>query len=172
MIAIRAGIVIANSRFTRRPVSIRSRLASSKRASSLRVRTKARMTRTPDSVSRITRLMRSIFFCSARNSGIALYMTVPMSAIMIGMITSRTPDSGTSWRSAMIRPPTTRIGAEIIWVSASSRTCWTCWTSLVLRVIRLAAPKVLTSTCENVSTLRKIPLRTSRPKAIEVLALK
>ena len=33
---------------------------------------------------------------------------------MIGMITSRTPDSGTSWRRAMIRPPTTRIGAEII----------------------------------------------------------
>ena len=150
---------------------MRSRLASSKRASSSRVRTKARMTRTPARVSRITRLIRSIFFWRARNSGIALYMTVPMSAIMIGMITSRTPDSGTSWRSAMIRPPTTRIGAEIIWVSASSRTCWTCWTSLVLRVIRLAAPKVLTSTCENVSTLRKMPLRTSRPKAIETLAL-
>ena len=72
------------------------------------------MTRTPERVSRITRLIRSIFFWRARNSGIALYITVPMSAIMIGMITSRTPDSGTSWRSAMIRPPTTRIGAEII----------------------------------------------------------
>ena len=121
MIAIRAGIVIANRRFTRSPVSIRSRLASSKRASSLRVRTKARITRTPERVSRMTRLIRSIFFCSARNSGIALYMTVPMSAIMIGMITSRIPDSGTSWRSAMIRPPTTRIGAEIIWVSAEQQ---------------------------------------------------
>ena len=129
------------------------------------------MTRTPESVSRITRLIRSIFFWSARNSGIAWYMTSPMSAIMSGMITSRTPDSGTSWRSAMITPPTTMIGAEIIMVSARSRTGWTCWTSLVLRVIRLAAPNVLTSTCENVSTLRKMPLRTSRPKAIADLAL-
>ena len=75
MISIRAGRVIANRRLTRSPVSMRSRLASSKRCSSCLVRTNARMTRTPDSVSRITRLIRSILTCIAWNSGIARLMT-------------------------------------------------------------------------------------------------
>ena len=35
---------------------------------------------------------------------------------MIGTITSRSPDRGTSWRRAMITPPTIMIGAEIITV--------------------------------------------------------
>ena len=91
---------------------------------------------------------------------------------MIGMITSRIPVSGMSWRSAMIRPPIIMIGAEIIMFSAIRTTCWTCWTSFVLRVIRLAAPKWLTSTWLNVSTVRKMPLRTSRPKPIATRALK
>ena len=69
------GIVIANRRLTRRPVSIRSRLAASKRCSSCSVRTKARITRTPVSVSRMTRLMRSILTCIAWNSGIARLIT-------------------------------------------------------------------------------------------------
>ena len=71
----------------------------------------------------------------------------------------------------MITPPTVRIGAEIIMLSAIRTTCWTCWTSFVLRVMRLAAPNWLTSTWLNVSTLRKIALRTSRPKPIDVSAL-
>ena len=75
MIAMSDGIVIANSRLTRRPVSVRSRFASSKRASSCSVRTKARMTRTPASVSRMTWLIRSSFFCIAWNSGSARLIT-------------------------------------------------------------------------------------------------
>ena len=51
-------------------------------------------------------------------------------------------------------------------------TVWTCWTSLVLRVISDAGPNWLTSTCENVSTLVKIALRTSRPKPIATWAPK
>ena len=52
-------------------------------------------------------------------------------------------------------PPTIRIGAETMTVSAMKTTVWTCWTSFVLRVISDAGPKWLTSTCENVSTLRE-----------------
>ena len=74
---------------------------------------------------------------------------------MSGRITSSRPDSGTSVRSAMKIPPTIRIGAETMIVSAMNTTVWTCWTSFVLRVISDAGPKWLTSTCENVSTLRE-----------------
>ncbi len=70
----------------------------------------------------------------------------------------------------MITPPMARIGALIIIVSASSTTCWTCWTSLVLRVIRLAVPKWLSSTWLKLSTLRKSAERTSRPKPIATFA--
>ena len=64
------------------------------------------------------------------------------------------------------------IGAVMIMLSAISTNIWICWTSLVLRVIRLAAPNWLTSTWLNVWTLRKIALRTSRPNAIAVRAPK
>ena len=67
-------------------------------------------------------------------------------------------------------PPMIRIGAEIITVRAMNTTIWTCWTSFVLRVISDAGPKWLTSTWEKLSTLRKIALRTSRPKPIAIRA--
>ena len=88
-----------------------------------------------------------------------------MSRNMSGMITSSSPDSGTSWRSAMITPPIVRIGAEIMMFSASRTSVWTWVTSLVLRVMRLAGPNVLTSTWENAWTLRKIALRDVPPEA-------
>ena len=47
-------------------------------------------------------------------------------------------------------------------------TIWTCWTSLVLRVISDAVPNVSSSAREKLSTLRKIALRTSRPKDMPV----
>ena len=72
----------------------------------------------------------------------------------------------------MITPPTARIGALIIMFSAISTSCWTCWTSLVLRVISDGAPKRLSSTWPYDWTLRKMPLRTSRPKPMATLALK
>ena len=49
--------------------------------------------------------------------------------------------------------------------SAIRTSVWTCVTSLVLRVIRLAAPNVLTSTWLNVSTLRKIAAADVAPEA-------
>ena len=59
--SISSGIISANNRATRSEVSVRSSLAASKRSSSLRVRTNARMTRMPDRFSRKTALMVSIF---------------------------------------------------------------------------------------------------------------
>ena len=59
-------------------------------------------------------------------------------------------------------------GARIIMFSAIITTIWTCWTSLVLRVMSDGVPNWLTSVCENVSTLRKMAARTSRPNAIDV----
>jgi len=89
---------------------------------------------------------------------------------MIGTITRRIPVRGTSWRRAMIRPPTIMIGAETMTVRPIRTTIWTCWTSLVLRVMSEAVPKWLTSTCENDSTERKMAPRRSRPNPIETLA--
>ena len=69
-------------------------------------------------------------------------------------------------------PPMIRIGAEMMTVRPKNTSVWTCWTSFVLRVISEAAPKVLTSTCEKVSTFVKMALRTSRPKPIATRAPK
>ncbi len=97
-------------------------------------------------------------------------MTMAMNTTMIGRTTTRRPDSGTSWRMAMMMPPTMRIGALMISVRAMNTIVWTCWTSFVLRVMSDAGPKWLTSTWLKLSTLRKIALRTSRPNPIAVLA--
>ena len=118
----------------------------------------------------MTWLIRSSFFCIAWNSGIARDITTAMKPTMIGSTTTRRPDSGTSWRRAMMIPPMIRIGAEIIRVRARNTTVCTCCTSFVLRVISDGAPKWLTSTWLNVWTFRKIPLRTSRPKPIAIWA--
>ena len=65
-------------------------------------------------------------------------------------------------------PPTARIGAMIIMFRPSRTTIWTCWTSFVLRVMSDAVPNVSSSAREKLSTLRKIELRTSRPKDMPV----
>ncbi len=96
-------------------------------------------------------------------------MTRPMTTTMIGQDDEQERrTAGTSWRRAMMMPPTTMIGAEIIIVRPMRTTIWTCCTSLVLRVMSDGVPKWLTSTCEKVSTVRKIALRTSRPKPIAI----
>ena len=88
------------------------------------------------------------------------------------MMTRRTAESGRSWRSAMMSPPTVRMGAVIIIVRAISVTCWTCWTSFVFRVMSVAVPKWLMSAWLNDSTLRKIAERMSRPKPMATRALR
>ena len=97
-------------------------------------------------------------------------MTRAMMPAMSGRMMTSRPDSGTSVRRAMMIPPTMRIGAEIRIVRPMNTTVWTCWTSFVLRVISEAGPNRLTSTWENVSTLAKIALRTSRPKPMATRA--
>jgi hypothetical protein len=120
----------------------------------------------------MTWLIRSILAWVARKSGIARLITIPMTSAISGITITRSPDSGTSVRIAMMIPPTIRMGAEIMIVRATKMTCWTCWTSFVLRVISDAAPNLLTSTWLNVSTLVKMAERTSRPKPIAMRELK
>ena len=172
MISVSDGIMNANSRLTLRAVPVRSAFTSSKRASSWPVRTNARTTRMPASVSRLTRFRRSILTCIAMNRGIARRVIRPMMSTIRGTITISSPDSGTSWRRAMMTPPTMRMGAETIIDSAVTTTIWTCCTSFVLRVISEAVPNLLTSTCEKVWTARKTALRMSRPTAMAVSAPK
>ena len=169
-IAVMIGIVTANSRPTLRVVSKRSALAVSNRFSSCGVRTKALITRTPARVSRMTWLIRSIFVCIARNIGMARDMTTPMTSAISGRMTMSSAERVGSVRTAMMIPPTMRIGAETITVRPMNTTVWTCWTSLVLRVMSDGAPKWLTSTWENVSTVEKTARRTSRPNPIATRA--
>ena len=124
------------------------------------------MTRTPASVSRMTWLIRSSLTCIARNSGIARHMTSADDERHERQDDDAAgPDSGTSVRSAMMIPPTIRIGAEIMIVRPMNTTVWTCWTSFVLRVISDAGPNWLTSTCEKVSTLREDRARGRRARS-------
>ena len=110
---VRVGIMSANRRPTLSVVVVRSMLATSKRCSSYTVRSKARMTRTPLSISRVTWLMRSIFFCIDMKSGMARVITRPMKTPMTGMATRMTAESGTLRRSAMMMPPMAIIGAAM-----------------------------------------------------------
>ncbi len=170
MIRVSTGMVTANRRLTRMAEPNRSRLASSKRSSSRAVRTNARMTRTPESVSRITWLMWSTFFCIAWNSGMARRIVSPMTSAMSGRITSSSSDSALSSRTARKMPPMIIIGADAMTVRPMNTTVWTCWTSLVLRVMSDAGPNLLTSTCEKLSTASKMTARTSRPKPMATCA--
>ncbi len=83
------------------------------------------MTRMPASVSRMTWLIRSSLTCMARKSGMARDMTVPMKMAMIGRTTTSRSDSGPSWRTARMIPPTAMIGAVIITVRSMNTTVWT-----------------------------------------------
>ena len=127
------------------------------------------MTRTPLRNSRVTWLMRSIFFCMDMNSGVAREITRPMKAPMMGIATRMTVESVTLRRSAMMTPPMAIIGAMSTTLSIISTTICTCCTSLVVRVMSDGAPKRLTSACENFWTRRKSAPRVSRPSDMEVL---
>ncbi len=144
-------------------------MARSKRSSSCLVRTKALITRMPESVSRVTWLMRSTLICMDLNSGSALNSNVPITAPMSGTMKMSAVESATSMRTAMMMPPMAVIGARIIMLSPMTTSCCTCCTSLVLRVMSDGVPKKLTSVCENASTRRKMALRRSRPNAMAVL---
>ena len=163
------GSIRANSRFTLSVVQVRSSLATAKRSSSYRVRSKARITRMPLSTSRVTWLTRSIFACIDLKSGIAERTTRPMKPSITGIETRMTAESGTLSRNAMMMPPIIIIGAETTTLSIIRTTIWTCWTSLVVLVMRDGVPKWFSSACEKSSTRRKRAPRTSRPNAIETL---
>ncbi len=166
---VMAGNMSAKMRPTLSVVVVRSMLATSKRFSSYTVRSKARMTRTPLRNSRVTWLMRSIFFCIDMKSGMARVITRPMTTPMTGIATRMTAESGTSRRSAMMRPPMAVIGAATTTLSIISTTIWTCCTSLVVRVMSDGGPNLLTSACEKPWMRRNREPRVSRPRPMEVL---
>ncbi len=72
-----------------------------------------------------------------------------------------------SSRSAITTPPTIIRGAATIMIAVISTSIWICWTSLVLRVIRVGAPKEFISLDENDNARSKMAWRKSRPKAME-----
>ena len=170
--SITVGNASAISRPARRAVSVTSSLARAKRAVSTSSRTNARTTRMPVSCSRSTRFTVSIRVCMSRNSGTIRVMISPTPASSTGTLTAISQDSCRSCRMAMITPPMHSMGAATISVAETSTSCWTCWTSLVERVMRLGAPKRVTSCSENAATRLKIAPRTSRPIAIAAFAPK
>ncbi len=99
-------------------------------------------------------------------------MMKPMARPSTGTATATSQESPTSWRIAMMTPPTIMIGADTIMVNSISTSIWICWTSLVVRVISDGAPKPLTSRLENPRTRPNTDERRSRPKAMAVRAPK
>ena len=167
-----SGNMIASRRPTASWVLVSSPLAWAKRSVSYGSRTKARTTRMPPICSRRMRLTTSIRPCISRNSGGSPRTTAKIDRARAGTATATSQDSPTSSCRAMKMPPTMVIGADRMTVADITTSIWTCWTSLVLRVISDGAPYELSSRAEKVSTRSKIAPRTSRPKAIAVLAPK
>ncbi len=108
----------------------------------------------------------------SRNSGRIREMMTATITPSAGTATSSSEDSGTSWFSARMMPPTHMIGAATIMVNVISASICTCWTSLVVRVISDGVPNLPTSRAENACTRLNTPCRISRPTAIAVLAPK
>ena len=166
------GNMNAISRPTRSAVSVRSALPTPKRSRSAGSRTNARTTRMPVICSRRMRLTTSIRVCMRRNCGTILLTISAIAATSTVTLTTMSQDRPTSSRSAMMMPPTQKIGADTISVNVSSASICTCWTSLVERVISDGAPNRLTSRAEKEPTRWKTAARASRPNAIAVRAPK
>ena len=136
-----AGISSAIRRLTAIEVSVRSRLAASKRRLSCAPRSKARITRTPLRPSSSTRFRRSILTCTCWNSGTAFHMMTKKTTARTGITAISTRASAASCDSDNTTPPIAIIGAVTAMLSSISATCWTCVVSLVVRVISDAVLK-------------------------------
>ncbi len=165
MTGIKAAIIL----LTLMAFSVRSALASSKRAFSFSIRLKARITRIPVKFSLSTRFNLSIFNCINLKRGMALLMVNPITMAMTGMTATMTSDSGRSLDIAMIMPPIHMIGAMIIMRMIIKVTVCSWLISLVVRVISVAVPKWLNSCREKLSTRAKILRRKIVPKPVAVL---
>ena len=172
--ALSTSITIGNMNAISRPacsaVSVTWSLAPAKRSVSYGSRTKARTTRMPVICSRRTRLTSSMRSCINRNCGTIRHTTSPMLTTSTGTLTSSSPESATSSRSAMTTPPTIVIGAATSSVQVMRTRSCTCCTSLVIRVISDGAPKPPTSRAEKSVTRWNRSRRTSRPKPMAVRA--
>ncbi len=110
--------------------------------------------------------------CMTRKSGTIRTMMRLTATSRTGIATAMIADSPTSCCSAMMTPPTARMGALTSIVDVMSTSICTCCTSLVDRVMSEGAPKRATSRSLNVPTWAKIASRRSRPSAIATRAPK
>ena len=89
-----------------------------------------------------------------------------------GTATATSQDRPRSSRSAMKIPPIIITGIEAMNIRPMLSTVWTCWTSLVLREIRVGAPKWESSLAEKSPTRWKTSRRRSRAMPAEVAEAK
>ena len=166
-----AGSSSAISRLTAIEVSVRSRLAASKRRLSCAPRSKARITRMPLKPSSSTRLRRSILTCTCWNSGTAFHMITKKTTARIGITAISTIASSASCDSDSTTPPMAIIGAGTAMLSSISATCWTCVVSLVVRVISDAVLKWSNWCGDRRAACSKMRPRTTRPKPVATFAV-
>jgi hypothetical protein len=169
-IMVMTGNISTNREPMRTDTSVSSRLAAAKRRRSWSSRTKARTTRMPTICSRSTALIRSIRPCMSRKRGMSRPTSTPTAIPSTGTDTHTSQESPASSRRAITIPPAHMMGAATMKLSPMSTSIWICWTSLVPRVMRVGAPKPLTSREPKEPTCRCTARRRSRPVPIAARA--
>ena len=111
MMSIIAGIMNVMTRFVNSCVRMRSVFAPSKRSSSKRWRSNARMTGRPVSISRATRFTRSMSFCMILKRGMASAMRMPMTTNRHTTASTMIHAMDTFVDDTMTMPPMARMGA-------------------------------------------------------------
>ena len=150
-----AGISTEKIRAMRSAISASSAFFSSNLASSYADLLNARITRIPESFSRTRWLSRSVSFCRFLKSGFTSFSTNAARPPITGSTEKIYSASRAFMISAITVPPTSSTGAaSTIRTMTRIKSC-SCFTSLVLRVIRDAAPILSTSHWDRLSTFRK-----------------
>ena len=138
----------SNDRPIKRILSVRSRLARSKRFSSKLCLLKARITSMPERFSRNTRLIRSIRVCIFWKRGMTMIMVVTMMMITIATAAAISHHMPGLFCSARMMPIVAISGAVNAIRMIKKVSCCICSTSLVVRVIREAVEKFSNSALE------------------------
>ena len=111
MTSIITGIIVTITRATNKPVSVKSRLAISKRFSSSSCLLNARITIMPDRFSRVTRFSRSIRSCIILNFGTAIIKTMMIKPTKVTTATAIIHHILALFSTARIIPPIPMMGA-------------------------------------------------------------
>ena len=144
--------------------------ARRKRSNSSFSRRNARMTRTPESDSRVMRLTRSRRVCICWKNGTARDITNQNTSAMSGVHRRKMQPRRTSIRSAATMEPTARSGQRMSWRMPRAIATCTWFTSFVMRVVSEGVPKRSTSSAESSIVLRKSASRRSVPTPCDTRA--